>query len=446
MSKRTPKNHNLIRKIKEARKAEFADSVLKTNSAVFKRTASDSIKSIFDAIYRNVPNFRPLYGCLGARIYDFVKSHPQCTSQFHKILTFCAKHTSLIEDYKNVDTLFWLAYWYDFRVRDIEAWKCRSNSARRQLSELIRHLYAKYHTPAFMEAAFTQSGNNGMSFIEQEWYIHVGGGQNIRTAAKLPFPLTKMMAHFAMQAPPDLNIKQALRYGQVLAMKGSERMAKALAVSRLSRENLGHEDFWITVVNLFIQHQDMMDVSQIDPVLDYIHNQRFVPAQNINGVLRPPQPNMTMKGRTPETLIAQTEAWHRQISRSKINGVPIWNSCGINGFHKTEGEGPHAKHYSIVELTKAVDLKAEGSAMSHCVGSYAGSCSAGRTAIYSLRYVEGVDTFRVVTIEVTVNSRMIVQVRGKRNAKPNGVAARFIRAWAQKEKLQIAGHALTAGW
>ena len=66
----------------------------------------------------------------------------------------------------------------------------------------------------------------------------------------------------------------------------------------------------------------MLDSAHIGPMIDYIHQQRFV-SQDVfvaPGVVErrgPPQPNFTMKGRTPASLLRQVEAWHRTLTKTE---------------------------------------------------------------------------------------------------------------------------------
>ena len=66
-----------------------------------------------------------------------------------------------------------------------------------------------------------------------------------------------------------------MRWGQVLGMRGSQRLAHAIAASRL-RDLLPDEEFWTTVIQFFVNHPSL-DMTQVGPIIDYIHHQRFEP-------------------------------------------------------------------------------------------------------------------------------------------------------------------------
>src|SRR5262249_27730671 len=142
--------------------------------------------------------------------------------------------------------------------------------------------------------------------------------------------------------------------------------------------------------------QPMLDPSQVGPIVDYLHDQRFVasapnPLAHLPGqpLLVAPQPNLTMKGRCPEALLAAVAAWHRRLGRFISGPAVFWAASELKPFRHEEGEGANRKIYTIHELTSSHALQEEGRAMRHCVASYVSSCRAGRVSIWSLRVVDG---------------------------------------------------------
>ena len=339
-----------------------------------------------------------------------------------------------------------LARFYEQWVRGPEEWTPRSHNARRQFSSLARHLLARYDVPAFMDAAWV--GDDVDFKLHQQWFVHVGRGENIRKAPGLPVALTKMMAHHVLLAPDDCTINRAVRWGQLRGTGVPERIARGVLGSRLGNEFFGaeQEQFWGSVFNFFALHPTI-DPNQVGPVIDYLHNQKFVPAGpvNVGGAFvqqGPPQPGLSMKGRTPEGLVQQVDAWHRQLRRVRRGGGDVaWGSCLIPGYDRIEGEAPNQRRFFIVELLGSGELRAEGTAMHHCVGTYAWSCQSGKTAIYSFRADEGTGPYRRLTVEVDVRRREITEARGKYNAMPTEVDKRILNAWATTARLSLGRYA-----
>jgi hypothetical protein len=170
----------------------------------------------------------------------------------------------------------------------------------------------------------------------------------------------------------------------------------------------------------------MLDPEQVGPIVDYLFAQRFEPEppRIVDGVLHPggvPQPNLSMKGRTVQSVLRQVEAWHRQLHRPARYGHRAWLPCGIPGYSRVEGIPGNQRLFTVTELLSSRELADEGRAMHHCVGSYTHSCASGRCAIYALRVDAGQGLERRLTIEVIVQNRMIVQAPA--------VATRRRRRW-----------------
>ena len=158
-------------------------------------------------------------------------------------------------------------------VRPVEDWQPASHNPRKQFGSLARHLLAQYEVPNFMDAAWFREGA-AEAGRRQGWFKHVGAGGNIRTA-DVPVHLSKMMAHHFLLAPDDLTVDNALRWGQVAGQGGSEALARAVIGTHLGTR-FEQEDFWESVI-LFLVNNPMLDPACVGPVVDFIHNQKYVP-------------------------------------------------------------------------------------------------------------------------------------------------------------------------
>ena len=344
-----------------------------------------------------------------------------------------------------------LAAWSTRFVRPPAEWRPRTHNVRRQFAALLRHLLARYDVPAWMDDAFLsfpaprRRGGFNVGGREQGWFVHVGAGGNLRTAGDLPFALTKRAAHEIVAAPASLSVAEAFRWGQTLALGGEPRLASAVCGSRVGRGffDAPQEAFWETALR-FLAAQPMFDARQVGPVVDYLHGQKFAPEGRVvrEGVvvdLGPPQPGLSMRGRTAESLLRQTTAWHAALNRRPADFARArsWLPSGVAGFERTEGERGSRRHFAARELLDSAALDAEGRAMRHCAASYAGSCASGRCAIFSLTANDGTGRQRRLTVEVSPANRQIVQGRGKLNAPAAGTDARILRAWAAAAGLTL---------
>ncbi|MDP6778507.1 MAG: PcfJ domain-containing protein [Candidatus Latescibacteria bacterium] len=352
-------------------------------------------------------------------------------------------------------------------VRQAEDWQPPSHNSRRQFGSLSRHLLARYEVPVFMDSAWFR-GEFEPARDQQEWFKHVGMGGNIRTA-DVPVCLTKRMAHLFLQAPDDSTVEEALRWGQILGLGGDELLVRAVNGTRLG-ESFDNEAFWSTVVHFLVNHP-MLDPEQVGPIVDFIHNQKYVSQEVVgpDGAVEsrdPPQPNFAVKGRSMDKLLRQVEAWHRRLARD--NRVPFrhWEPSGHSGLdHEEQGEDGAEVHWTIEELLGTRELTAEGRGMHHCVASYANSCRRGNVSIWSMQASDdGGRAHRVMTIAVNNRGRTITQARGRHNALPSGKtprgkqqamektyrtrlreSRRILRLWREQEGLTLGFKALNVG-
>jgi hypothetical protein len=339
-----------------------------------------------------------------------------------------------------VEALAAMAFFYGCRRRPVEQWRPRSHNVWRQFASLARHLFADYDVPPFLDEVWFR----GVSTAAQErqgWFIHMAHGLNIRTA-KLPVALTKRMAHHFMQAPKNYSVEAALRWGQIHGLGGDARLADAIRATRLA-EHFDHDVFWVSVLRFFIANP-MLDTAHIGPIVDYLHDQRFAP-RNVfveRGVMEQhpaAQPNLTMRGRSVTSLLAQVRRWHRQLAKEPAGNVE-WPKSDIGEFVFVEGrkESGNMRRWTLRELLSGKALNAEGRSMRHCVASYSSSCARRTTSIWSLE-VEGFEGHsKVLTVEVRLGQKLICQARGKNNKPPDEKSRSVLRRWAEQEGLTLA--------
>ena len=319
-------------------------------------------------------------------------------------------------------------------LRAPEDWTPRTHNAYWQFHALARHLTARYDVPVFMNSAWLE-GLTARGVVHQRWFLDVGQGKNIRSAQGLPIPLTKKQAHLYLQAPRDFDVLSAFRWAQVVELGGDDRLVRSILRTRVGTD-FTRDEFWLTVFRWLVE-QPMLDAVHHGPILDYLHYQKFVPVALNPRAGEPGQPRMiaaqphlTMKGRSPQTLLAAVAEWHRRLGRERTERPIQWAACGLPPFRYEEGTDAARTVYEITELVSSRALDEEGRAMNHCVGSYARSCATGRVAIWSLRLTDGVEQQRLLTLEVQLESRTIVQARQRHNGLPTHKELAILRRWA----------------
>jgi PcfJ-like protein len=328
-------------------------------------------------------------------------------------------------------------------IAPLEAWRPASHNARRQFSSLARHLLARFPVPAFMDQAWFRSEAGSDRF--RDWFVAMGAGKNIRTL-ETPVPLSKLMAHHFLQAPDDYSIEAALRWGQVHALGGGARLTAALLGTRIGQD-FSNDEFWTSVIRFFIANP-LLDRTHVGPIIDYLWAQKFEVREMVIGPGRvevhlPPQPGLTMRGRTAQTLLAQVERWHRELGRAAAAENVYFRRAGVKELAlKTGKEGEN--RWRIRQLLSGADLVAEGRVMRHCVASYARSCADGHASIWAMELETKAGVEKRQTIEVTRDG-VIVQCRGKQNRLPTLSELDVVKEWARHAGLILSPYVRAAG-
>jgi len=320
-------------------------------------------------------------------------------------------------------------------VRPLAEWRPATHNARKQFSSLVRHLIARYPVPEFMDQAWLRTDQGSNKY--RNWFCHLGAGKNIRSA-KTPFAMTKLMAHHFLEAPDSATIEGALRWGQIHALGGDETLWRAILGTRIA-ESFDQDEFWESVIRFFIANP-LLDRRHVGPIIDYVHNQKFVVEEVYVGHGRverrpPPQPNLVMRGRTAASMLAQVERWHRALGRVGAGENVIFRRSPLKGLEMTVGkDGENA--WLVRQLLSSGELVKESQVMQHCVSSYMRSCASGDCSIWAMELRQPERTDKRQTIEVSRNGQ-IVQCRGKQNRLPTRGEFEILQEWARVAGLSI---------
>ena len=329
----------------------------------------------------------------------------------------------LLEDTNYLTGLLAISY-HVYAIRQpVKIWRRTSHNVEKQFVSLVNHCFVHYPVPPFLYQVWFDSKN----VIPQQWFIGVAKGKNIRHAKELPIAMTKKMAHFFGQASSTSTVEEALRWAQAKGTGGSNRLAEAIASSRLSRNEFRAEPFWETVIRFLVQQSDE-HAGRVGEVIDYLANALGQDAA------------LSMKGRTRNALWRQTEAWHEELRRTReLGGRYVWEASGIGERLVTQGKGSKTKTYTLIELRSSKALAMEGRKMRHCVSSYAYVCHKRRSAIFSLRVHDQAiaEENTLATIEIDLKQRRIVQAKARFNAPITRIAQQMMEKWAKEEGLTL---------
>ncbi|HRH59156.1 MAG TPA: PcfJ domain-containing protein [Chitinophagaceae bacterium] len=307
---------------------------------------------------------------------------------------------------------------FQFRAnwrKNIFKWKPVNKYASLQFDELAGYLFCKYEVPGFLYKAFYET--NDKRFVQ--WFIHLAAGGKVKEMDDIPIPFIQKMGHYFIQASADLSITAALRWAQVKGLGGTDELAKRIAYSWIGTKPFADENFWESFIQLLVR-SGMFNYEKLTELIDYV---RETKRQN---------PGYNLKGRTLQSLTRQSDAWHGVYKHVKGNW--FWKPSGLYSL-KIDRKTDIVK---VEELTEATRLVEEGTAMKHCVASYAHLCAQGRSAIFSLRkYADGKLEDILATIEVNIFLKAIVQAKAKMNRPISQEAKKYMEMWAAKNALTI---------
>src|SRR5262249_48822739 len=152
-------------------------------------------------------------------------------------------------------------------------------------------------------------------------------------------------AHHFLRAPEDFDIPSAFRWAVIVDLGGDERMVWSILTTWVGT-TFELDDFWLSVFRFFAVHP-MLDPAHHGPIIDFLRHQKFEPTVPNpiadwpeEPALNPAQPNLSMKRRTPESLLRAMGEWHRSLAqdRAKTSAV-TWCPSGFPGFECEDRAG-----------------------------------------------------------------------------------------------------------
>ena len=133
-------------------------------------------------------------------------------------------------------------------IREVSdfAYKGKTKNEYKHMVALIRHLFGAYSVPKYLEDAFIEEcENNGDIFAS--WYMAVALGKSLYKTCTNGI-LTKKETHWFLQAPEELDIKQAVWWARTMSLTGDIGVAYRMARSRISQRASIKNDWWIQVL------------------------------------------------------------------------------------------------------------------------------------------------------------------------------------------------------
>lgn len=308
------------------------------------------------------------------------------------------------------------------------------------MSALAHHLVCKYEIPRFLASAW-YSAEGADPDKRRSWFVEHGRGASFRSL-DLPIAMTRRMEHIFLASSDHLAIEHAIRRAELIAMGAPSALIKAVLSTRLATD-LSNCIFWRTVWHFLIANASVIEPVEIGPIIDFIqairHDRLAVETPDGVAEMDPPQPAFSIKGRTVQSVMRLMRGWHRSLG---LGGAGrSWTPSPLQPMlleERSQDPSVQPKRWQIMELTNSEQLRAEGAALHHCVASYAERCCRGMSHIWSLRLWSGEKFHHVMTIEIDLKKRAVVQARARANRAASGKPLQLLQDWADRERLGLA--------
>lgn len=404
--------------------AKYLEMMETTAIAITDKTTR--FEALVETAYREQNAFAGFEGTLESVIKAHfsrmsTQNHAWKRDAFRQLLLmmYAKKCYAVLRNPSYIEVLANMSAFGNKTVRSIEDWTKDSLVAEGQLKSLIRHCFAKYDVPAFMENVFADDRK-----VYMLWYIQLGRGDSVQQLGAFPVKFTARMAHEFRQTPDDHTVGQAIRRAQAIGLGATTERAEAIAWSALSG-SFEHEAFYGTVVQFIVNVEQDVAFDVLQDVLEYIDAMR---TGNIN---------FSMKGRTWDALVRQSAEWHVAMAKMReAEGRSQWIPAAIDNYVVVDGDCT----IKMIQLTTSEALYEEGVEMSHCVADYELACKDRVTAIFSVReFIRDRDDYvTLATVEVDLENMEIIQAKARHNEMICETSHNIIGEWAFREKLVTA--------
>lgn len=321
-------------------------------------------------------------------------------------------------------------------IRPLEAWSGSETWAPGAVGSLAQHLTARYPVPDFLSSAWHADAPYTRAACG--WYLGHASGRPFRSQA-LPIAMSRAMEDAFLRSPAHYGVVYAMRRAELVGLCARPGLVDAVLRTPLAWD-LSHGAFWQSVWRFCIRKR--IPVWRIWLLVDWLetirHRSTRVDGPDGPVVQPPPDPDFSLEGRTRDSVLHLMDEWYAASRRA--DDAVTWRPSGLRPLtlrFPAERPGGPLAIWEVCELTTGAELRAEGDALRHCVGTYSQDCAKGESSIWSIRRRRG-DTVRsFATIEIDPAFRRVVQARAFRNRPVAGRARTVLQAWCARERIRL---------
>jgi len=403
-------------------------------------------EGIVSSAERFVRHHKRQTDCAIGEAYSRLAADSLASAAFTKLLSCVRKRAARLlaapvvdGRHPGVEALVNLSRFVGAHVRPVEQWRGCETRWQGAIASLAQHLVGTYRVPVFLAAAWYAT-DEAYAETKRRWFVAHAAGARFRSL-DVPIRMTRKMEEIFLQSHDHLAIEYALRRAELLGLGVPHALTQAVLATRVAAD-LRHGEFWRTVWLFLVANARACEPSHVGPIVDFLQAVRCdrVAMETPQGTVmrEPPQPDFSMKGRTLRSILRLMQNWHHGLGI--VSGGLRWEASRLRPMMVEEpSEDPCAPPvtWQLTELTDGAQLRAEGTALRHCVGSYADRCWRGTSQIWSLRRRRGERVKHILTVEVDLKKRAVTQARGWRNRPASARALRLLQAWSARENLRL---------
>lgn len=307
--------------------------------------------------------------------------------------------------------------------------KIKKSNPTSYFQEAVNQLISKYPLPkAFLEWWFSPEDRKIQA------YVDLVQGKKVYPIFKEveTIPLTHRQINLILNkfGKESFSYDKARLQAILHSLTAPAGLISALTreVEFLSGLNLAYE-LKLEFIQYLIKNATFFNWQKTKELWDYVYELRRV---SVNPA------TFSLKNRNMANLLEGMETWHTGLAKKGLatKDSRIWEKSHIKNYeHTIETTGETIK---IEELLTGKEIYQEGKLMHHCVYSYASRCENGQTAIFSLSHALNKSSTleKAATIEVNLQTGMIVQFKAKYNAAPSAKAYNHMHRWSDANNLR----------
>ncbi|HCN76842.1 MAG TPA: hypothetical protein DIT13_06565 [Verrucomicrobiales bacterium] len=342
-----------------------------------------------------------------------------------------------------VRMLAWLLVLEPFWLRSPVTWSMPAICDEGAVISLTRHLFVHHPVPeCLLRTPLIEPGpQDGLGWFPWKWFswlILLGGGGSVRRAASQMGWWTS--GEFMRQlhlAPAHMTPDEGSLWAEVRRHGGSEALFQAFhdsdafnldptdvpdaalagRIPDWFRERMAFRRLWQQTLEWMCRHLDELPVEDLSVILTWVSHCHAETGRGRGAAF-------SFKGRTSASVLRAANMHADEVLAAQefsLGRLISWQGQGWDACLTDAQE----INWTVKELVSNRELAEEGRAMRHCVASYARRCESGLCAVFSVRR----GGIRVLTVEVGLPQKEILQIRGSCNRAPHVSELEVVNQW-----------------